>query len=166
MAEAPTALRDQALSRWDLLRLCANPLDRRPGACEPAAHDAARALHYPDVRWLTSSADLRTPLLPRQEGFSLLQESNMSQDAVLAVSLRPGVRPLTSVISVLHVRAVDVATLTYSRRGGRARLTVRCSMTDGDADLLARQLARRIDVLSAAVQKRPASVGYTAEPSC
>jgi hypothetical protein len=91
----------------------------------------------------------------------------MSQDAVLAVSLRPGVRSLTNVMSVLHARAADVTALNYSRRAGEACMTVRCSLTVGEADLLVRQLARRIDVLSAAVQKQPGwSAGPPVEPSC
>ena len=76
----------------------------------------------------------------------------MLQDPVLALTLRPGVRSLTSVISVLHARAADVTGLDYSRCADAASLTLRCSMSEAEAELLVRQLARRIDVLSAVVQ--------------
>lgn len=90
----------------------------------------------------------------------------MSQDAVLAVRLLPGVRPLTDVVSVLHARAADIAALDYIRHAGEASLTVRCSLTDTEANLLARQLDRRIDVLSASVQQRPGSAATVVAPSC
>jgi hypothetical protein len=76
----------------------------------------------------------------------------MSKEAVVALQLRPGVHALTSVLSVLHARATQVAGLVYSIDGGEACLLVRCAMTDDEAIRLTHQLDRRVDVLSAALR--------------
>jgi acetolactate synthase regulatory subunit len=75
----------------------------------------------------------------------------MPKEPVVAVKLRPGVRSLTSVVSVLHARAARVAALEYSVRSAEACLLVRCAMSDDEVDLLARQLGRCVDVLAASI---------------
>jgi hypothetical protein len=63
------------------------------------------------------------------------------------VRLRPGVCPLIGVVSVLHARAADVAGMTYSVRSGRARMLLSINGSSTDAELLARQIQRRVDVV-------------------
>jgi hypothetical protein len=63
------------------------------------------------------------------------------------VRLRPGVRPLIGVVSVLHARAADVTGMAYRVRSGRARLLLSINASSTDAELLARQLRRRVDVV-------------------
>lgn len=73
----------------------------------------------------------------------------MTSSTCLSVVLRPGVRALTSVVSVLHARAASIDSLDYALQRGQASLCVRGEMTSEEAHLLARQLERRVDVLSA-----------------
>jgi hypothetical protein len=77
--------------------------------------------------------------------------------AVLRLTLRPGVRPLSSVLSVLHARQTPVGELAYSTRWGTASLMVRIGVELQDAELLARQLDRRVDVLSVVARSESSS---------
>jgi acetolactate synthase regulatory subunit len=70
------------------------------------------------------------------------------------MSLRPGVRALSSVVSVLHARAADVCSVVYGAHAGGATLTVGLDAAAPEADLLVRQLERRVDVVS--VERRGA----------
>jgi hypothetical protein len=70
---------------------------------------------------------------------------------VLVIGLRPGLAALSSVISVLHARLADVGDLTYTPSGGGARLEVALLGTRLQAQRLAAQVDRRVDVLSVAV---------------
>jgi hypothetical protein len=75
-------------------------------------------------------------------------EPSVDHCTVLRLTLRQGVQPLTSVLSVLHARRAPVGELTYSAGGGPASLVVRVDVDLSQAELLARQLDRRVDVLS------------------
>ena len=70
---------------------------------------------------------------------------------VLVIGLRPGLAALSSVISVLHARLADIGDLTYQLTGGAARLEVELLGTRLQAQRLAAQVDRRVDVLSVAV---------------
>lgn len=93
----------------------------------------------------------------------------------LAVHLRPGVRSLASLVSVLHARRVDLAELAYAVDDDRARVMLRCVGSQDQVVRLARQLDRCVDVLSADVvtgghvrcphADRPADSDALAQPS-
>lgn len=63
------------------------------------------------------------------------------------VSLRPGVRALSGVLSVLHSRAAEVAGMSYCIRSGQGSLLIRLDASSAQAELLARQIRRRVDVV-------------------
>ena len=66
----------------------------------------------------------------------------------VVVDLRPGVRALTSVISVLHARAADVTAISYAAGEGHAALGFSVDAMPAQVRLLVRQLERRVDVLA------------------
>lgn len=63
------------------------------------------------------------------------------------VSLRPGIRALTTVMSVLHSRSTDIAGMSYCIRSGQASLLIRLDTGPADGELLARQIQRCVDVI-------------------
>lgn len=67
---------------------------------------------------------------------------------LVEVDLRSGVRALASVISVLHARSADVTAISYAAGEGGAVLGISVDAQRPQAQMLARQLERRVDVLA------------------
>jgi hypothetical protein len=80
-------------------------------------------------------------------------------DVALVIGLRPGLAALSGVMSVLHARLADVGGMSYTSSGGVARLHVELGGTRPQAQRLAAQVGRRVDVLSVVVMGAGAAVG-------
>ena len=72
----------------------------------------------------------------------------MSAHPTLEIRLRPGLAAISGVMSVLHARLVEVEELTYSADDGDALLQVGVVATRDQADRMALQIDRRVDVLT------------------
>ena len=72
-------------------------------------------------------------------------------EVALVITMWPGLAALSSVISVLHARLAEVGDLSYSVSGDVARLQVELGGTRLQAQRLATQVDRRVDVLSVQV---------------
>ncbi len=73
---------------------------------------------------------------------------DMHEVRSIDVELRPGLGALAGVMAVLHARAADVAGMTYSCSGGRARLILKICASSEAAARLGLLIDRRADVLA------------------
>jgi acetolactate synthase regulatory subunit len=74
----------------------------------------------------------------------------------LTVHLRPDSAALAGVVSVLHARAVDVATVSYAVNQDAASLRIGVIASREKAERLAAQINRRVDVLDVWLADDPA----------